>query len=138
MESGAAPLRREHSSASTRTLDEDEVDPHLRSVAEVTGYAVAALDGDLGKIRDFIMNEASWQIHFAVVQTCGWFTSRKVLIAPGWIKSVSWADRHVHLNMSREAIRSSPPFNPSEPVNRSYEEKLYDYYGRPRPRMWTP
>ena len=30
----------------------------------------------------------------------------------------------------RESIRNSPAFDPGAPVNRDYEERLYDYYGR--------
>lgn len=117
---------------------EDDGDPHLRSIAEVSGYAVEALDGEIGPIADFIMDESTWQICFAVVRTGKWLPSPKVLIAPGWVASLSWQEHKLHLNMTKDEIRSSPRFNPGEPVNHEYEEKLYDYYGRPRPRMWTP
>ena len=36
------------------------------------------------------------------------------------------------VDLSRESVKNSPEFDPSEPVNREYEMKLYDYYGRPR------
>ena len=86
----------------------DEGDPHLRSIAEVSGYAVAARDGDLGHVSDFIINEGTWQIRFAVVKT-GWL-GRKVLIAPNWIRSVSWENRRVHTSLTGEEIKSSPAF----------------------------
>ena len=116
----------------------EEGDPHLRSTSEVSGYAIAARDGDIGCVTDFIMNESTWVIRFAVVETGGWLSSRRVLIAPRYIESVRWENRHVNLNITKEQIKASPPFNASEPINRDYEERLYDYYGRPKPRSWTP
>lgn len=34
------------------------------------------------------------------------------------------------------AIKSSPEWDPSATFNRDYEERLYDYYGRPV--YWQP
>jgi hypothetical protein len=34
------------------------------------------------------------------------------------------------VDLKGESIRNSPEFDPGEPVNRDYEERLYDYYGR--------
>jgi hypothetical protein len=34
--------------------------------------------------------------------------------------------------MSKDSVRNSPEFDPREPVNREYEVRLYDYYGRPK------
>jgi hypothetical protein len=33
---------------------------------------------------------------------------------------------------SREMVENSPEFDPSATVNREYELRLYDYYGRPK------
>jgi hypothetical protein len=33
--------------------------------------------------------------------------------------------------MPRQKIKNSPEWNPSAPINREYEARLYDYYGRP-------
>jgi hypothetical protein len=44
---------------------------------------------------------------------------------------VSWSESKVHVVLSRETIKNSPEFDPTVPVNREYEARLYDYYGRP-------
>jgi len=36
------------------------------------------------------------------------------------------------VNLTKEQIENSPVYDPSAPVNRDYEERLYDYYGRPK------
>jgi hypothetical protein len=54
-----------------------------------------------------------------------------VLISPEWVEKVEWAGETVHVGLTCAEIRNSPPFDPAAPVNREYEMRLYDYYGRP-------
>lgn len=107
-------------------------DPHLRSYREVKGYHIQAKDDTVGHVHEMIIDDTKWAIRYAVIDTRNWLPGRKVLISPGWISEVSWADRKVFVDMDRESIKNSPEYDPSEPVNREYEEVLYDYYGRPR------
>lgn len=37
----------------------------------------------------------------------------------------------VYMDLTRQAIQDSPVWNPDTGVNRQYEARLYDYYGRP-------
>lgn len=123
------------SQESEEDLDlEDPERSHLRSVKEVTGYHIRAADGEIGHVEDFIANDTTWSIPFMAIDTRNWLPGRKVLVAPDWITSMNWADRHVAVDLTREAIKTSPKFDPSAPVNQGYVERLYDYYGRPRPR----
>lgn len=111
---------------------EERGDPHLRSVREVTNYAIAATDGEIGHVEDFIVDDQAWVMRYLVVDTRNWVPgSRKVLVAPGWIKEIDWRARRVTLVLAREEIRNSPEYQPGEPINRAYEVKLYDFYGRP-------
>jgi hypothetical protein len=45
---------------------------------------------------------------------------------------MSWGESKVMVDLTRDSIKSSPEFDPSAPVNRVYEEQLYDFYGRPK------
>ena len=107
-------------------------DPHLRSTQEVLDYYIHASDGDLGHVDDFIVNDEDWTIRYMVVDTRNWLPGKKVLVATEWITEVNWGESKVYVNLSQEAIKNSPEFDPSEPINRVYEEQLYDYYGRPK------
>lgn len=104
---------------------------HLRSTREVAGYRIEATDGEIGHVEDFIAEEGSWAIRYLVVDTKNWLPGRKVLVAPAWVREIDWAGKQVQVDLERERIQNSPPFNPSTPVNREYEVRLYDYYGRP-------
>ena len=66
-----------------------------------------------------------------VVDTGTWLPGKRVLVAPHWIARVSWERAQVDIDLQREAVAHSPAFDPAAPVNRQYEARLYDYYGRP-------
>ncbi len=127
----AVPVRGGHSGE--RIHEEEPVgDPHLRSVKEVSGYIVQALDGKIGHIEDFIMEDATWVIRYLVIDTRNWLPGRKVLVAPEWIDDIIWDNAQVVVGLPRESIQNSPEYDPASPVNRRYEERLYDFYGRPK------
>lgn len=108
-------------------------DLHLRSVRAVSGYDIEATDGDIGHADDFIADDETWAIRYLIVATRKWLPGRKVLISPQWLVGpISWSSKRVKIIMTRESIRNSPEYNPAAPVNREYEVRLYDYYGRPQ------
>src|SRR5665213_1434094 len=106
-------------------------DTNLRSTREVDGYHVMALDGQIGHVEDFLFDDESWQIRYAIVDTRNWWPGKRVLVRPQWIKRVSWRNRKIYLNMSRENIKKSPQWDPSQPVSRKYELRLHKYYDSP-------
>jgi hypothetical protein len=112
--------------------EEAEKDPHLRSAEEIFNYHIEARDGDMGHVDDVIVDDESWGIRYAVIDTGNWLPRRKVLISPQWIKAISWDESKVKVDLSFDQIKGSPVYNPKETVNRKYEEVLYDYYGRPK------
>jgi hypothetical protein len=112
-------------------IDHLKDDPHLRSAKEVIGYHVHGSDGNIGHIADFIIDDETWTIRYLVIDTSNWWFGKKVLVSPYWTKNISWTESLVYLDLTMDAIRNSPSWNPESLVNREYEERLYDYYGRP-------
>ena len=106
-------------------------DIHLRSAREIRGYQIRATDASAGKIEDFIIDDDTWEIRYLVIDTASWWQGKKVLVAPRWARSVSWEGGIVLLDLSQEVIKKSPEWNPTAPINREYEARLYDYYGHP-------
>jgi hypothetical protein len=114
-------------------VEPENGDPHLRSAGEVTGYRIQARDGEIGHVEDFIVDDRAWNIRYMVVDTRNWLPgSRKVLISKDWIVSIQWLEREVAVDLNVEEIKESPEYDPSAPVNREYEARLYDFYGRPK------
>lgn len=112
-------------------VGEEEGDPHLRSVREVTGYHITAIDGEIGHVEDFILDDETWSLRYMVVDTRNWLPGRKVLVSPSWVEEFDWSEDLAVVSLTQEEIRESPPFDPGEPINREYEGRLFDFYGRP-------
>jgi len=116
---------------SERPGEPDYGDPNLRSAREVVGYPITATGDGIGHVEDFIVDDETWTIRYLVVDTSNWLPGKKVLLAPLWVDRISWAEHEVTVGLPVEAIRNSPEWRPEQPVNRDYESRLYDYYGRP-------
>jgi sporulation protein YlmC with PRC-barrel domain len=110
---------------------EKSVDVHLRSAIDVRGYHIQGSDEAIGHVDDFIVDDETWQVRYLVIDTSNWWFGKKVLVAPHWANRISWEESKVYVDMSRQAIKNSPEWNPAAAINREYEARLYDYYGRP-------
>ena len=111
-------------------------DPRLRSVNDTKGYRIDVIDGVIGHVHDFLVDERGWRIRYIVVDTGKWWPGRKVLVAPAWIKHISSSDRSVAVDLTRDAIKGSPPYDESAPWTAGYSAELHDYYRKPRYSDW--
>lgn len=109
--------------------EKEQGDPHLRSADEVYRYAINAADGEIGAVKDFLFDESTWALRYFVVDTRKWLPGRKVLISTDWIEQVNWSSETVDVAMSREEVRASPEYDPSE-LSPDKEESLYRHYKR--------
>lgn len=130
---GMPPLgaTRELSEKENEMKKDKNYDPNLRSTNEVIGYNIHATDGDIGHVDDIIFEEDTWRIKYIKVDTRNWLPGgKKVLIAVEWIKDVNWAESKVYVDLTKEMIKESPELDASS-LNRDYEKKLYEHYGKP-------
>ena len=105
-------------------------DPHLRGCAAVIGYHVHAIDGELGHIDGFVLDDTSWLIRYLVVNTSDWWLGHDVLVAPQWIDGISWLDATVSVNLTRRAIRDAPAYDAGAPPDPEHERSLWRHHGR--------
>jgi hypothetical protein len=110
--------------------EKDRADHHLRSTKEVIGYHIQATDGQVGHVEDFIVEDDTWRIRYLVVDTRNWLPGRKVILSPLWAVAVDWPGKKVHVDITREKVKSSPKYDSKAPLQRRYEAKLFDHYGR--------
>ncbi len=59
----------------------------LWNASVVNGYAIAASDGRLGTVSDFLFDDASWLVRWLVVDTGNWLSGRK-----SFCRHLSWGD----------------------------------------------
>ncbi len=107
-------------------------DPHLRSTQDMAGYHIQAVDGEVGHVKDFIIDDQTWAIRYLVVETGTWLSGRQVLISPPWIEGVSWVESKVFVSLSQQQLRNAPEYSEQSLLDRTYEAALHDHYGRDR------
>jgi hypothetical protein len=105
-------------------------DPHLNSTFSVSGNHIQALDGEIGHVQDFIIDDESWAIRYLVIDTHNWWPGKKVLVSPRWIERVSWDERKVFVNLDRETVKQSPAYTGESELTREYETRLHQHYQR--------
>jgi hypothetical protein len=129
---GRAALDHEHAVMDTG-------DRHLRSIVEIDGYDIAASDGDIGHVADLLIEDGDWGIRYLVVETHNWWAGVKVLISPRSVASIDWLQRAVTLDVDRDAVKQSPPYEAESLIDRLYEAQFHDYYaGIPKTRHERP
>lgn len=106
-------------------------DLHLRSCKAVTEYHIQASDGEIGHVQGLLVDEKTWAIRYMIVNTSNWWLGHQVLIAPQWIKNVSWSEGTVSIDLTRQEVKDAPPYDSTPQLDRTQEISLHDYYGRP-------
>jgi uncharacterized protein YrrD len=103
----------------------------LRSTNDIHGYTVHATDGDIGKVKDFLLDEQTWTVRYLVVKTGNWLSERQVLITPMSFKGVRWDDKRFDVNLTRQQVKESPDISTDMPVSRQQEQDLLAFYNYP-------
>ncbi len=100
----------------------------LRSMKELFGYSVAAIDGSLGKLEDFLFDERSHDLRYLVADTGGWFDRRHLLVAPAAFGHTHWPARDFPVRISREQAAASPALVADAALSRRHEVALHSFF----------
>jgi hypothetical protein len=130
MRPGHGPAIQAHVQAERREAAQ-RGDEHLRSCSAVAGYHIHALDGQLGHVEDFLIDDLDWAIRYVVVDTSNWWVGKRILLPPGWVVDVNWSEQQVAVDVDRETVRTAPEFDALEHVNRQWEADYHAHYRRP-------
>jgi uncharacterized protein YrrD len=109
-------------------------DDHLQSIVEAIGYHIHAIDGELGHVENFLFDDGDWSLHYLIVDTSNWWFGKHVLISPHAVKAIEWSDRQVQLDVSRQQVEASPPWDPLVAFDEIYAKRLHEHYGWPGSR----
>ncbi len=101
-------------------------------VSVLKGFAVAASDGRIGHVNDFLFDDQSWKIRWLVVDTGTWLPGRKVLVHASALGEPDSARREAPVNLTKAQVEEGPELAQHQPLSRQMESRLYDYYG------WDP
>jgi len=112
-----------------RPREPDE--PHLHGIRELDGSRLHATDGEIGHVADIFVDDGAWDIRYLKVATRSWWPGQSVLLAPFAVRHIDWHDRRLELDVSREQVRTSPPWDPMAMIDRMTEQQLHAHYGWP-------
>ncbi len=104
----------------------------LRNASTINGYAIAASDGKLGTVSDFLFDDATWLVRWLVVDTGNWLSGRKVLLPPSVLGHLHPSREEFAVRLTMQQVKDSPDIDTDRPVSRQVETSIYDYYG------WSP
>lgn len=102
----------------------------LRTTREVEGYRIHALDGEFGKVEDFLLDDHGWIIRYFMIDTHRHCFGKRVLVGPRWVKSIDWGERQINVDLRKDRIQDAPSFDPNGVLDRAYEERLHQHYGQ--------
>jgi hypothetical protein len=100
----------------------------LINASDITGFKVAATDGSIGSVTDFLFDDASWTLRWIVVETGNWLSGRKVLLPVSVLGHPDTDARSFPVRLTMAVIKDSPDVDAHAPVSRQHEERMYGYY----------
>jgi sporulation protein YlmC with PRC-barrel domain len=65
-------------------------DGHLQTATAVMGYAIQTEDGEIGHVKDVLVDDRAWAIRYLVVDTENRSGGEKVFVSPAWLTHVTW------------------------------------------------
>jgi len=98
-----------------------DTDPHLRSAGDVIDYSLSAGGEAIGKVKDFLVDESSWEVPYAIVR----LDDREVLLPTSKVKTVGWPDKIVMTMISPDLLRAGPAYYPDGEYDLAQMESYY-------------
>jgi hypothetical protein len=103
-----------YSSQDTLQLANISRAPNLRSVWDVLGYRLFAVDGEIGSVEDLVVLTSEWSIQFIIVSLHG-LEEAFAGISPGHVVEADWDERALHIGLGRKSLQEIPEFDPASP-----------------------
>jgi hypothetical protein len=116
----------------------------LFAVSGLEGAEVEASDGEIGAVKDFLFDDATWKVRWMAVDAGPWLPGRQVFLHPSAIAPLALPPKpklpmmssqerlELTVNLTKAQVEAAPQAREGEPVTRDMESLLYDYYG------WDP
>lgn len=85
--------------AELKAAEREAARSHLRSSAEVLGYAVHGNDGLIGHVDDLLLDDATWRITGLLVDAGERRPGCKIPVAPKSVRGIDWLTREVRVDL---------------------------------------
>jgi hypothetical protein len=102
----------------------------LRSLKRLEHRRIQAIDGPIGRVVDFLVDDRQWRVRHVVVDTSSVFKEH-LLIPPASIRGHELWHGRLRVDLTRGRILSCPTIDKDLPVSLQYERAEDRYYGYP-------
>ncbi|HVM47676.1 MAG TPA: PRC-barrel domain-containing protein [Candidatus Acidoferrum sp.] len=113
----------------------------LKRMKELEGARLEALDGEIGRLRDFCFDDRTWAVRYVVVEVGLWPKERLIVISPAQGVKLTMSGR-VQVALTKRQIRVSPSIDADKPVSLQFQAEYYEHSNWPayrdRPCLWGP
>jgi hypothetical protein len=91
----------------------------------ITGYAVEATDGSIGKVEEVGTRNGT---SYVVVDTGPWILGKKVVLPAQVIDGIDREERAIHVGLTRDDVKNAPEAGELLPESEAAFDDLGDYY----------
>jgi hypothetical protein len=106
----------------------EERDYSLRSASMVMGYTVRHSDYEIGHVKDFLLDGATWSLPFMVVEMKKDNDTMRVLIPTSQIEKVGWPEKDLFIKVDPFYLGSAPVYDETVQRDPVYLGKVTDYF----------
>jgi hypothetical protein len=86
----------------------------LHKTGKMRGFHIHAIDGEIGHVDEFLVDEQGWVIRYLVVDTSNWIGGRSVLISTALVESIDSPKEEIRVRMTRDQIEHGPSVETAE------------------------
>lgn len=94
-----------------------------------------ARDGDMGRVHELYVDQATWQVMHVVADIGTWPVARLVLLSPDAIMEVDTGTPAIRTTLTRAEIEAAPSVSPQPPSTLHREAELHAHHDWPV--IWT-
>ena len=85
----------------------------LHKTSRVQGFHLFAIDGEIGHVDDFLIDE-DWTVRYLVVDTSNFVGGRSVIVSTADIESIDSPNRRIRVRRTRDEVKHSPPVDAAD------------------------
>jgi hypothetical protein len=76
----------------------------------VTGYPIHAADGEIGRVKGFLVDDRSWAIRELVVESGHWYSGKEIRLSTDKVNWISYNESKVHVSLTKADIQRTAEY----------------------------
>ncbi|HEV2325690.1 MAG TPA: PRC-barrel domain-containing protein [Terracidiphilus sp.] len=101
----------------------------VRDLSSLIGAPVVAINGEAGRVRDFLFDDESWQVRHVVLDVGSWLRRRDVVVPESAFRFPNWERKLLRVRLTRAEVRNCPDIDSERPVWRQQAIAMRKYFG---------